>query len=518
MKCFWRISMAWLGLTFASAVATAQTNWDRPGMIDSRSVTQGMPTVSGNNDFSPPNQSWAYQTSASYSQVPQAPNVPSQSNPQLQGTSQNCLPGQTWGPAYGSGSVQSAPGYEPGSANAINGQAGTNNGYFNPNYRNGQSALPGTVLGPSQGGTHYYQGPLYSAPEQVWNGPATSPGHGTYFADSTYGHPHARVATIGGVGRNARNIVLGANGLVFFRDYEDDIGLSGNSLGQSMFSTDASHSALGGVELFAQTRNANGRGFEARYWGLFSGCGGTFISDTPFTVLDGLSLIQHDPAGTSVQGVFNVAGAHELCRSNRMHNVEINRLINVGNFNGLFFRNASYELLHGARWFEFDEVFEYSAISTVAPTRLDYRITSRNTLMGYQFGGRGSHFVTDRLQLISGVRFGLFNNHIRHRQRMSDETGFVSYINSGPNAGMPYDFSSSKNDLATLGELDLGLGYLLSNRCRAVVGYRLIGVTGLALAPNQIPVNFTDVNQIERINSNSGLLLHGFFGGLNFCF
>ena len=63
-----------------------------------------------------------------------------------------------------------------------------------------------------------------------------------------------------------------------------------------------------------------------------------------------------------------------------------------------------------------------------------------------------------------------------------------------------------------------GLIYLLTNSCRATIGYRLIGVTGVALVPDQIPVNFTDVNQIERINSNGSLLLHGFYGGLNFCF
>ena len=69
-----------------------------------------------------------------------------------------------------------------------------------------------------------------------------------------------------------------------------------------------------------------------------------------------------------------------------------------------------------------------------------------------------------------------------------------------------------------MGEADLGLGYQLSSSVRLTIGYRLIGVTGVALAPDQIPYNFTDANELRRINSNGSLLLHGVYGGLNYCF
>ncbi|MBX3419102.1 MAG: BBP7 family outer membrane beta-barrel protein [Pirellulaceae bacterium] len=500
MKCLWRFSLAWLGLAMVSTVASAQTGWDQPSMVAQHSILGTPTSYQTGNDFSPPNQNRGVQSSPSYSQVPQAPYFPDQ--PQYGHASNQSVGSgsQQWGPRYG----QNQPGYSPASY-------GSNQNHANQGYR--QETAPGALDGIHQGsfGSGYGAG-------QNWGEANLGAGQQSYFNPAHCGNGNANCATVQGRGPNARNFVIGAGGLVFFRDYEDDIGLSGNGLGQSMFSTDARFRGLGGVELFAQSRNANGRGFEARYWGLFSGCGGTFISDSAFTNLDGLSEIQHDPAGTNVRDVFNIAGAHELCRSNQIHNFEVNRLINAGSFNGLGCRTVNYELLHGARWFQFDEQFEYTAVAGVAPTRLDYTLDANNTLLGYQVGGRGSHGVSDRLQLISGVRFGLFNNRIRHRQRMSDEIGFTSYINSGPFSGTPYDFSSTKNDLATVGEIDLGLGYLLTNSCRATIGYRLIGVTGVALAPDQIPVNFTDVNQIERINSNGSLLLHGFYGGLNFCF
>ena len=69
-----------------------------------------------------------------------------------------------------------------------------------------------------------------------------------------------------------------------------------------------------------------------------------------------------------------------------------------------------------------------------------------------------------------------------------------------------------------IGELDLGLAYRFSQRVRANVGYRLIGINGIALAPNQIPRNFENENEIYRINSNDSLILSGGYAGLEMCF
>ena len=83
---------------------------------------------------------------------------------------------------------------------------------------------------------------------------------------------------------------------------------------------------IGGLEAFVQSRGSNGRGFEARYWGLYPNCSGASISN-PWTPLGGLSQIYHGPSTSTVQDVFNRADSHEVCRENRIHNLELNRLI-----------------------------------------------------------------------------------------------------------------------------------------------------------------------------------------------
>ena len=81
-----------------------------------------------------------------------------------------------------------------------------------------------------------------------------------------------------------------------------------------------------------------------------------------------------------------------------------------------------------------------------------------------------------------------------------------------------YDCYSDKNDLSMLGELELGTSYRLSCNCRISAGYRLMGIAGVALAADQYPNDFTDDNDIHRINSNGDLILGGGYAGLEYCF
>ncbi len=103
-------------------------------------------------------------------------------------------------------------------------------------------------------------------------------------------------------------------------------------------------------------------------------------------------------------------------------------------------------------------------------------------------------------------------------QSIYDQNGTMATINSGSYAGTAYDFGSTKTDTAFLAELDLGLAYQFSNNWRSTLGYRVIGISGVALAPNQIPVAFEDVQQVNRIKSNNSLSMNGIFWGLEHSF
>ena len=488
MKTNWINGLAGLLVASTAAAASAQNQWDQPQTFDG-----GTPSLVRSSYFNPAESSnnFGFQGTPQDGSAPQGLNVP-QPPPYSGGA-------EAYGVSpHAYGVVPQAPGGNFSAGSACDSGYGTSDGFGNRGYFNHDSAsggCTGDVTYGSRNRSNYFG--------QANHGPAM------YGGSVASGNCN--------VGGKNRNLVVGVGGLVFFRDYEDDVGLSGNGAGQYLFSTSAQNDALGGLEAFVQSRGSNGRGFEARYWGLYPSCNGATISN-PWTALGGLSQIYHGPSTSTVQEVFNRADTHEVCRENRIHNLELNRLINAGTFNGFGCRAVNYEFVHGARWFEFDEYFEYNALSTGTPTFLSYNVNTRNTLLGYQFGGRSTRCISDRFQLLSGIRFGLYNNRIRHRQQIVDENDYISYINSGPSSGRPFDYSSTKNDLSTIGEADLGLGYLLSSSCRLTIGYRLIGVTGVALAPDQIPYNFTDANELRRIDSNGSLLLHGVYGGLNYCF
>ncbi|MFM7563647.1 MAG: hypothetical protein ACKO81_11495, partial [Planctomycetota bacterium] len=187
------------------------------------------------------------------------------------------------------------------------------------------------------------------------------------------------------------NWVVGVNALIFARDYEDDKGLSYNSTpGQYLFSTDADFQTFAGLETVISRRNCSGSGWEARYWGLYPNSTSSMIDNMPGTALTGLQNLDFAPAMANVLQVYDAADRHRITRENTINSLELNLLRNGGSFTGLCCRNAYYELLGGFRWFQFDENFTYSAINSAAPwpNQLDYGINVRNSLLGFQLGGR----------------------------------------------------------------------------------------------------------------------------------
>ncbi len=313
--------------------------------------------------------------------------------------------------------------------------------------------------------------------------------------------------------RNA-NWIFGIYGIGFLRDYEDDIILSYNPVGDVLASTSADNGLMGGFETMIGRRGCNGAGWEARYWGLYPGQSSATILNATTSLRD-FQFITDPTSGFDAYNIFNTSNDHRVYRDNQFHNVELNLLGNAG-CNG----SRSYEWIAGFRWFEFDEYFQYSAFNTAGgyPPRYDYNIDVSNTLLGFQMGGRKEICCGSKFRLHLGGRAGVFNNHIRSRQFFVNDTGVYGQLNAGGGAGNDYDYTSTKNDLAVLGELDLGMSYQFSCCARVRAGYRVIGISGVALAPNQIPRNFTDTMDLQRIKSNGGLILHGFYVGGEFCF
>jgi len=316
----------------------------------------------------------------------------------------------------------------------------------------------------------------------------------------------------------AANLVVGIFGVSYRRDYEDDVKLGYCSPGD-FFSTDLDHGNMTGLGASISQRRANGTGWEANYWGLDDGVDIT-IGGPTYTYLGGLANLDHVPSGASIYDIYNAGDGVRIYRNTEIHNFEFNMLKNGGQYTTRTGHCATYELLGGFRLFQFDEDLRYVSNSSAGgyPVTTEYALEAENTLTGFQVGGRSEICLSNRLKLSKGGNVGIFNNRIQTRQRIFDETGYHPLIGSGAYAGTSYDLMDTKDDVAFLGQFELGLIYQMSCTSRLRAGYRALGIAGVALAGDQVPYDFTDLNAIQSANSNGSLLLHGFYYGAEFCF
>jgi len=169
----------------------------------------------------------------------------------------------------------------------------------------------------------------------------------------------------------------------------------------------------------------------------------------------------------------------------------------------------------GIRWFRFKDSLEYaaSANDTVFNNGADdfyYRNGVTNDLVGFQLGSLATWCTGTRLNLFGGTNFGVYGNRINATTFAGTATQTATIMS--PNTAFdnrPYDYSSTLNGVAFLGEGTVGTGLRISRGWTANVAYRLVGVTGVATAAGQIPRDFADGTQITHVNNNHSLLLHG---------
>jgi len=266
----------------------------------------------------------------------------------------------------------------------------------------------------------------------------------------------------------------------------------------------------------AVSRKANGNGSELVYWGLDDDVSTNFASPDFFSIgqlehveLDGLTGFQR----------FNNASSIRVIRDMEINNFEANLLRNGGSYHTRRGKSGNFELLGGFRLFQFDESFRMIG-SDLGPNAgsTEYRLEADNLLLGGQLGARNEICLTQRLRLSSGVKVGVFNNRSETRQSIFNQDGTFATVVGGLGDGRDFYYSDTQDDVAVLGELRLGLIAQLSERFRANAGYQVLGVGGVALAVDQVPLNTSDPGLLSRSRTNQSLLLHGFYFGGEACF
>jgi hypothetical protein len=176
---------------------------------------------------------------------------------------------------------------------------------------------------------------------------------------------------------------------------------------------------------------------------------------------------------------------------------------------------------HGFRWFQAKDFVErgYDVDGTLGFQADDIyeKVDIDNNLYGYQFGALLTYCLGCRLNFSIGGKFGVYGNHVE-MQHCVGTRNTLAYQTVDPANVVCNMANTDASDtvLSTLGELDLGLGFRISNAWTVRGGYRLLGLTGVANAIDSHPTSYASMVEAGRVNADDNYVLHGAYVGLDF--
>lgn len=332
-----------------------------------------------------------------------------------------------------------------------------------------------------------------------------------------------------------------AGGLIMTRSHTGGHALAYNNLTryESLNTNQVEQPWMGGFEAsFGKWFCGCNVGVEAVYWGLFpdqlmADVSGSPANGYPTTTMN-MNGLEYNarPFGD----YWDTATRQYIRRENLFQNVEVNLIGNAWNTTcgggscgdacgsscGSGYSPLSVGWLAGFRYFQFNDNLFYASddgdgILDGDVDEVFYTNNIRNQLYGFQMGGYINYQFACRWSVYGGAKAGVFNNHISSYKRLYGTLGDATVAAGYPDAGrMPAGTTDSDN-LSMLGQLDLGIRWQATCNFAMRFGYRVVGVSGVALTENQIsPVNY-DMGNFYNTDSNGGLLLHGAYAGAEFC-
>jgi len=306
---------------------------------------------------------------------------------------------------------------------------------------------------------------------------------------------------------------LQIRGLVMMRDHATNQALTTDVADAIVLSTrDADMDNAGGVELtLGKTLEDDSRRIEMVYWGLFTAGDTASAADAASGLNTALNIdgLSYDGFGNPLSAVFDGSANHSLSRSFEYHNVEWNLTSTHRSEDG----SQSVQLLIGFRYLKADDRFKLTVDD------VGYSVSDDNHLFGIQIGGLGHWQKNEKLTYHAGVKTGLFCNAIDHRTQILGAAGYA-FIEDPAIVNWRDDFNeySNKNDISFLGQLEFGLDYILRDGCKFTAGYRIMGVTGMAFATDQIPASFAEAAMGQNVTADGSLILHGAYMGIDWNF
>ena len=239
------------------------------------------------------------------------------------------------------------------------------------------------------------------------------------------------------------------------------------------------------------------------------------------TVSTTLRVSEIEFAGVNGVDLFDNAAEHRLWRRNEFHNVELNLMrYTMARDCG---RPWDFSCSAGVRFFRFEENLKFGSLEDgciwgqqggIREAYLDDNI--ENNLLGVQFGCDARYNGWGNLGFFLSPKFGIYNNRIEHKFQAYRGDGTVANPTVASGVTDSYPVESSTDVFSFLTEVDVGVDWQISQRWSARVGYRVMAVTGVGLADNQIPTYIVDIPEIRDIDHNGNLLLHGAFAGVTY--
>ena len=286
----------------------------------------------------------------------------------------------------------------------------------------------------------------------------------------------------------------------------------------------------GGVETtVGRTFGCGNWGLGFTYWGIYPSSQQADIYNTTYPIGTYLRFDGLDYNGGVSTLNWNNVSHQRIVTNQQINSVEMNLFGNCGC--GLWGCTSCMGCqcgprlgtgwMMGLRYFQFNDDFNFYSDNTDnvldgSANEIQYLLRTRNNLLGFQIAGGLNYRVFNCFSLYGTSKAGIYGNHAIVNQAVYGSAGDAT-VNIGPYAGTAYRFQSSANNLAFLGQLDLGGRYQI-NKCWSINGgYRLVGVTGLALTDGQIPSDFSYISDAQRVHSGDCLLLHGGYIGATFC-
>ncbi|HBJ34053.1 MAG TPA: hypothetical protein DDZ51_04680, partial [Planctomycetaceae bacterium] len=254
---------------------------------------------------------------------------------------------------------------------------------------------------------------------------------------------------------------------------------------------------------FAVDRDVSFQGVELNLWSF--GFGGARRLAPAYGT--GLSCGFHNPFNGGGQGACGPS-CGPTCPPRYGH----------GGFGGPLERpcagSSQLALSQGFRWFQFNDDFRFSGYDGVNQANFDSN--AQNDLFGYQIGGRWNYCLTSRLNIGMGAKVGAYANSVEVRQQVTDSANEVRYFSDNPASRTPVVLRDRGTVLSGLGEIDLGLGFRLTDCWTVRGGYRVMGISGVATSVGMIKHEMFSENIVADHEANDSVMLHGAYIGTEF--